>query len=107
VSAREDCLQQAQRLVTTDRAADYGDLQANARLVADLLALIPLTGEAVDYPMTMILVKVARLVQNPGHRDPCTDLAGYAALGYELGPITTVTRVVMDDGKPFHDEGAR
>ena len=83
---RAHCLDTAKALVTGDRQDTYGDLRSNAQTWCDLMqhTFSGSVGELTDYPLTMIQTKIARLLQNPGHLDSWVDIAGYAALGYEL-----------------------
>lgn len=82
---RAHCLDTAKALVTGDRQDTYGDPATNASTFMQLLASIHGDGFGeVDYPIIMILTKLARLAQNPDHLDSWVDIAGYAALGYEL-----------------------
>ena len=85
---RVQCLEEAKGLIATDRAEQYGDLGENAETFRALMAAIWRDGHAfaamTDYPLAMILVKVARLAQNPDHLDSWVDIAGYAGLGFEL-----------------------
>lgn len=100
---RETCLDTARRLIAGDRAQAYGSLAGNAGKVSELLETLGLTGTPADYPLTMIAVKLARLAQNPDHLDSWTDIAGYAALGYELAePNPSVITITMDDGQPIN-----
>jgi hypothetical protein len=60
---------------------DYGDPETNHRRIADLWNIYAGTMlNSKDVMMMMILVKVSRLMQTPGHRDSQVDIAGYAAL---------------------------
>ena len=82
---REHCLDTAKDLVSRDRAEEYGELETNARRWANLMtATFGHPHFSTQYPIAMIQTKIARLMQNPGHLDSWTDIAGYAALGYEL-----------------------
>ena len=83
-------LAEAGRLVESDRSEAYGRPVDNHRRIAALwnawldtaalgqadYATTPL--EAEDAAMMMLLVKVARLMETPDHRDSITDLIGYA-----------------------------
>jgi|TARA_R110000787_G_scaffold103596_1_gene210214 hypothetical protein len=84
---RNECLKIAQDLINGDRASDYGDAYLNHARVAALwttytqsrtTALSP-----VDVAMMMVLMKVARTMENPKN-DSFVDIAGYAALASEM-----------------------
>jgi hypothetical protein len=86
-------------LVGGQRAEDYGDKLVNHERIAalwnmwlreryfDLRAekeeLEPQI-EAYDVAMMMLLVKVARLMNSPGHQDSHIDIAGYASIMEEI-----------------------
>ena len=83
MSDEESILEEAQRVTENDRQGTYGHPLPNheriarlwnARLHEKLLA--PLIPE--DVTALMRLVKEARLIESPGHRDSLVDLAGYA-----------------------------
>ena len=96
-------LEKANELVNGDRQEDYGDPHTNHKRIADLWNSYlrgaqpfgyfasaedgRLVGEispgitATDAAVMMILVKVARLMQSPNHRDTWVDIAGYAEVG--------------------------
>lgn len=89
---RDETLNTAQNVINGQRARDYGDMTKNFRNIADLwepIFGVPITNEQVA--LAMIQVKVARLINTPAHDDSWVDVAGYAALGAELGdPRTNV-----------------
>ena len=77
-------LQEAQELVFGPRQAIYGhpmdDFGRTARLwTAYLGPRAPAGVTAADVALMMCLLKMARLMESPDHRDSVTDLAGYAA----------------------------
>jgi hypothetical protein len=87
VTPRADVLREAEFLITGDRNKTYGPPTQNFRTIAGLLnerfadqLKRPFTGS--DVADMMILVKVARNAVDP-KRDSWTDIAGYAACGYE------------------------
>lgn len=45
--------------------------------------------DSADVAMMMVLMKVARLENSPGHEDSWIDIAGYAACGVELADEST------------------
>jgi len=86
---RGDVLREAEHLITGDRNVTYGSPTQNFSNIGELWTtrirhkLIP--GEritAVDVADFQVLTKVARNVAQP-KRDNFTDMAGYAACGYE------------------------
>lgn len=82
---QEDVLQEARRIINGKRDTDYGTPENNfARIAALWTAYLegkpggPLPITPQDTAQMMILLKVARLIATPGHRDSVVDLAGYA-----------------------------
>lgn len=80
--AQESVLQEAQRLINGDRNESYGhcldDYNRTAALFNAAFAhklSAPLSAE--DLMLTMILVKISRVVHKP-KRDSIVDIAGYA-----------------------------
>ena len=85
-------LLEAQEAVFGERAKTYGHPKENFKRIADLwnayfVAQYPGFGppapvlEPVDVAQMMILMKMARLVETPNHRDSWVDIAGYAETG--------------------------
>lgn len=77
---KESVCQEADRLVSTDRAAVYGhpiDDFGKVVRAARGLGLNPLDGPA-EHALYMILVKLSRLIATPGHHDSIVDICGYA-----------------------------
>ena len=82
---RDEALTTAGSLINGDRARDYGDARTNFQRIADLWAPIldtPVIPEQVA--LCLAQLKVARLIQSPGHADSWVDGLGYLALGAEL-----------------------
>lgn len=87
----ESVLHTAEQLIYGDRETTYGDPGKNLRAIAALWGTY-LTSRgfmqlvdraelsAEDVSMMMVLLKVARLANTPGHRDSLVDICGYAAL---------------------------
>lgn len=82
---QEDVLQEARRIINGKRDADYGTPEMNFSRIAALWTAYlggkpggPLPVTPQDTAQMMILLKVARLIATPGHRDSVVDLAGYA-----------------------------
>ena len=67
----------------SERGKNYGEPLANMRDIAELFNVY-LKGkdkvEAVDIPILMILVKVARLMKTPYHLDSHSDIIGYGGI---------------------------
>lgn len=81
---REECLNEAIKITTTDRNVQYGDPEDNFMTIADLWSVYlekPLT--AVDVANLMVLFKIARNKANPKD-DNWVDICGYAACGCEI-----------------------
>jgi hypothetical protein len=94
-------------LVSGQRAVDYGDKLANHQRIQKLWEMwfeersvmleqvdgkflvgkestIPSHLTAYDVAMMMLLVKIARLMNSPGHQDSHIDIAGYASILEEI-----------------------
>lgn len=82
---RSEVLAEADRLVSVERAAVYGDAAESFARIAALWSTdlgIPLT--AHDVARLMILLKLSRGRSSREHMDSWVDIAGYAALAGEL-----------------------
>lgn len=85
-----EMLKHTAELVGGERANDYGDKLTNHTRIADLWNywLINQGKRAditsYDVAMMMLLLKVARLMNTPGHRDSHVDIAGYASILEEI-----------------------
>lgn len=82
---RADILDEAKRLINTDRAQDYGHPRINHERIAKLWS--PVLGIEVtpsQVALCMAQVKVSRLVQTPDHLDSFIDGAAYLAIAGEL-----------------------
>lgn len=82
---RNELLESAQALISGERHQDYGEARDNFADIGQLwerVLGVPVSPE--QYALCMVLVKVARLVSNPGHEDSWLDICGYAALGGEI-----------------------
>lgn len=80
VDARRQLLKEAADIVCADRNTAYGEPEDSFEKIAILWSAWikqPLT--ASDVAAMMILFKLARLKENPRHRDSILDIAGYAA----------------------------
>ena len=84
---REAILDTAKEYITKDRAVTHGQNAENSFKV-----IAAFWSEYLDHPVDatdvcamMSLMKLARIKNNPTHTDSWIDVAGYAALGGELG----------------------
>lgn len=80
-------LQEAQEVIYSEREATYGDPGKNLRCIADLWEMYLHHKYGADFPIDyndvcamMRMVKEARLINMPTHRDSQVDIAGYTAL---------------------------
>jgi hypothetical protein len=100
---KADIVNEALRIVAGARREAYGKPEDNFRRIADLWTTHMLnTGRAVvfeprDVASLMILLKMARLAENPGHRDSIVDIVGYA-LCYAESVLPTPGVSDDDDG---------
>lgn len=84
---RQQMLDEAARIISGDRDAQYGGPEDNFDRIAKIWSVLfkrEFTPEEVA--MAMIGVKMARFVSNYGFQaDTWVDIAGYAGCGYEVG----------------------
>lgn len=86
---RKELLEEAIK-VTTVRGISYGTPEDNFDNIATLWTpyVTRVVGDGpikpVDVALLMILMKVARLMNEPGHKDSWVDIAGYAACGAQI-----------------------
>jgi hypothetical protein len=82
-------LKEANAIIYGDREKTYGHPSRNLQTIAKmwtayLVASRAITTEnnigAKDVAAMMVLLKTARLANNPDHRDSLVDICGYAAL---------------------------
>jgi hypothetical protein len=79
-------LKEAHTIIYGDREKTYGHPSKNLKTIAKMwnAFLEARTGDvelnAKDVASMMILLKTARLANNPDHRDSVVDICGYAAL---------------------------
>ncbi len=87
ISDREKMLIEAAKIISGQRDKQYGGPEENFGRIAQMWSVIfgrKFTREEVA--MAMIAVKLARHASNYGFQaDTWTDIAGYAACGYEVG----------------------
>lgn len=82
---RTACLDRARELVSSTREATYGAPAIAFRRIAALWSTALATPIAPhQVAICMMLLKVARLAENPEHADSWVDAAGYAACGAEV-----------------------
>lgn len=82
---RDETLQTAMDAINGTRAATYGDARTGLTRIAKLWEQVLDTEVDPDQvAICMALVKIARLVESPGHTESWVDVAGYAALGSEI-----------------------
>lgn len=71
----------AEEIINGQRAVDYGDAKENHIRIANLWEAytgVEFTPE--DVAVMMILLKIARFMQNGYHQDTVVDIAGYAGV---------------------------
>jgi len=78
-------LKEANKIIYGDREQTYGKPSKNLDTIAKMWnAYIGAVGErdlnAKDVACLMVLLKTARLANQPDHRDSIVDICGYAAL---------------------------
>jgi hypothetical protein len=90
LTARETVLEDARQAVCSDRNTEYGEPIDNFSRWAGACNALgyrrPGGGELKPHDLAVImsLGKLSRSVQSPDKQDTWVDLAGYAAVGYEL-----------------------
>lgn len=81
---RQEVLDEAARIVSSDRNGDYGEPEDNLGRIAALWSVLfeqPVSARQVAW--AMCLLKVAREIHTT-HVDNPVDVAGYAAIAAEL-----------------------
>lgn len=79
--SKTNCLGKARDIVHGDREKTYGDPGKNLRLIAQYWsAHTGITITETDVCIMMMLLKIARLRNDPEHDDSWIDIIGYAAL---------------------------
>jgi Domain of unknown function (DUF6378) len=86
---KTEVLERARAAVAGDRQENYGPPRINFERTANLWNA--LLADKLNEPITpaevglaMVCLKLARLVQTPGHEDSYVDIAGYAATAGEV-----------------------
>ena len=98
MTPRTDLLRQAEQLINGDRNNQYGEpTQDFTRTALMWTAYLDRPIAAHDVAALMCLLKISRISWQPDKQDSWTDLAGYAACGWE----TTLDQ--NPDQKDDHD----
>lgn len=100
----QNILDTASECINGARAGDYGRAIDNFSRIAEMwTALMPVDDQGCRIEFTpedvsnmMICVKLARLVNTPGHTDSLVDICGYAALGAQVFEDTPDSFVGVD-----------
>lgn len=93
MSYRAKVLDDAKSHVLTQRNNTYGPPDQDFQRIADMLAALGFSGPgegpigAHHVAMIMITLKLSRLVWSPMYADSWTDVAGYAACGFEAAML--------------------
>jgi hypothetical protein len=83
---RDDFLMEAQEIINGNRATDYGDnLDTQSRIAQIWSGILGIEVEPHQVTLLFITAKALRASKNAGHTDSWVDIAGYAALGGEIG----------------------
>lgn len=96
---RSELLDKAKEIVNGARQENYGKPEKNFANIASYWSLyLGRDIKATDVAAMMILMKLARLENNPKHEDSWIDIAGYAANGCELAtsPDPIILKVAED-----------
>lgn len=82
---RRTIMKSAADLMDGERAKDYGDAyEMHRRIAAGWSEILGVTVEPHEAALCMAWVKIARLVETPGHSDSYVDLVAYGALAGEI-----------------------
>jgi hypothetical protein len=80
-------LKEANAIIYGDREKTYGHPSKNLQTIAVMWSVYITARQDTRQPLTakdvaamMVLLKTARLANNPEHRDSLVDICGYAAL---------------------------
>ena len=72
-----------------EREKTHGSFELNSRIWHHLMGAAPMpTNQRQALALTMMYLKLSRLLQNPNVKDHWDDIAGYAHLGAEACPKT-------------------
>lgn len=85
---RGEVLAEAAKLTGGDRNVSYGPPARNLERAAAMLRAYfgdrsIQSATSADFAAINVIIKLARVATNPTHRDSWTDMAAYAAIGYE------------------------
>lgn len=103
IKNREDAITFVQAIGSGDRQLNYGKPEDNFNRIAQLqkvyrdLKINKDMHTPTDVALEMILMKVARLMNNPKHMDSAVDIIGYALC---LIDIITESNTTSDDTAP-------
>lgn len=87
---RSELLDKAKEIVNGARQENYGKPEKNFANIATYWSVyLGRDIKATDVAAMMILMKLARLENNPKHEDSWIDIAGYAANGCEIATEVT------------------
>lgn len=82
---RDTLIGSAQTAINGEREQEYGNASENFDRIAALWEVVFGHGVTVEQvALCLDLLKTARLIENPTHRDSWVDKIGYSALGGEL-----------------------
>ena len=82
-----ECLALADAAVK-DRRASYGSPDENFRRLSKLWEVVlEVDVGALGAVLCCVELKVARLLEDPTHADSWVDIAGYAAIGFEISQL--------------------
>jgi len=75
----------ASDLMDGERAKDYGDaLEMHRRIAAGWTEILGVDVKPHEAALCMAWLKIARLVETPGHEDSYVDLVAYGSLAGEI-----------------------
>jgi hypothetical protein len=91
-NGNKSVLEEAKTIIYGDREKTYGHPSKNLRTIASMWnAYLDSVGDreltAQDVSVMMVLLKSARLANDPSHRDSVVDICGYAALIERCGEV--------------------
>jgi hypothetical protein len=82
---RRKIMKAASDLMDGERAKDYGDaLEMHRRIAAGWTEILGVDVKPHEAALCMAWLKIARLVETPGHEDSYVDLVAYGSLAGEI-----------------------
>jgi len=82
---RDEILKEAARIISSDRAEDYGPADESFKRIARLwTAYLDVAVSPMDVANMFVLSKVQRTLTSPAKTDTWLDICGYAALAGEM-----------------------